>query len=281
MNEHGFQRFQPPHKTIEPGTLVVLENLGENVVSAIPVCWRHQAFPTLQAPKSNPTVELELRSKVGDTFNLEPAYLKRAQAKYPDIDEIELRLSNYSVLEYSDAKLYEGIVSRSKPCQDAVAAREAKGETVYTVLRVLKADVTYHIIGKDRIRHKEGKLSQKVLEGLKAELGGSSISTYAQTIQGSALHWGLKPDIIAIETLTHAVAQDAVSPDVVATDAASSDVVAQDAASPDAVASDAASPDVVASELLKAPRLTEAQRSSIIKRAAILSYGKSDADRLK
>lgn len=67
------------------------------------------------------------------------------------------------------------------------------------------------------------------------------------------------------------MATDAVSPDAVAQDAASSDVVAQDAASPDAVAS----------ELLKAPRLTEAQRSSIIKRAAILSYGKSDADRLK
>ncbi|MEC4679518.1 MAG: hypothetical protein VST67_02315 [Nitrospirota bacterium] len=227
--------------------------------------------------------------------------MKRAQAKYPDIDEIELRLSNYSVLEYSDAKLYEGIISRSKPCQDAVAAREAKGETVYTVLRVLKADVTYHIIGKDRVRHKEGKLSQKVLEGLKVELGGSSISTFGQTIQGSALHWGLKPDIIAVETLTDAVATDAVSPDAVASDAASPDVVATDAASPDAVASDAvsadvvatdaaspdvvaqdaASPDVVASELLKAPRLTEAQRSSIIKRAAILSYGKSDADRLK
>ena len=224
MNDHGFQRFQPPHKTIEPGTLIVLENVGEKVTSVIPVCWRQQAFPTLLAPKSNPTAEVELKSKIGDTFILETAYLERVKAKYPDIDEIELRLSNPAVLEYPDAKLYEGIASRSKPCKDAVAAREAKGDRVYTVLKVLRADATYEIIGKDRTRHKAGKLPQKILEDLKAELGGSSISTYSQTIKGSSLHWGLQPDIIAFESLPNIDPADAAVPDVEPADAAAPDV---------------------------------------------------------
>jgi len=271
MNDHGFQRFQPPHKMIEPGTLIVIERVDEKVTSVIPVCWRPQAFPTLRAPTSNPTAEVELKGKIGDTFILETAYLERVKAKYPDIDEIELRLSNPAVLEYPDAKLYAGIASRSQPCKDAVAAREAKGDRVYTVLRVLRADAIYEIIGKDRTRHKEGKLPQKILEDLKAELGGSSISTFSQTIKGSSLHWGLQPDIIAFESIPKSEPVDATVPDTEPADAASPDV------SPESAPAD----DVGLSEALKAPRLSDIERKSIIQGVAILQYGKSDADRLK
>ena len=269
MNEHGFQRFQPPHKIIEPGTLIVIENVDEKVVSVIPVCWRQQAFPTLLTPKSNPTAELEFKNKVKDTYSLEPAYLQRVKAKYPDVDEIELLLSNPSILEYPDAKLYEGIASRSNACKDAVTAREAKGDRVYTVLRVLKADATYKIIGEDRTRHVKGKLPQKVLEDLKKELGGSSISTFGQTIKGASLHWGLQPDIIAFESLPAAMAAAAATPDANPTEATAPDANPAEAA--------ASSP----MEAIKAARLSEMERKSIIQKVAILKYGKSDADRLK
>jgi len=292
MNEHGFQRFQPPHKGIEPGTLVILEDIDEKAVAVTPVCWRQQAFPTLLAPKSNPAVEAEFRGEIADSFDLEAAYLERAQAKYPEIDEIEVRLANPSVLEYSDIALYEGIPSRSKVCLDAVAAREANGQTVYTILRVLKADVTYEVIGKDRTRYVRGKLPQKVLERIKTQIGGSTISAYDQTIKGNALHWGLKPDIIAFESFPDSGSGETPNPEldpaaetsaseVAATDASAPEVAVVESPEPSAGTGEESASDNVSAGRLKAPRLSDEQRRAIIQKVAILKDVKSDADRLK
>ena len=319
MNEHGFQRFQPPHKGIEPGTLIVVEDVDEHMVAVTPVCWRRQAFPTLLAPKSNPAIEAELRGNIADSFMLEPAYLKRVQTKHPEIDEIEARLSNPSVLEYTDTALYTGLPSRSKACTDAVSARESNGQTVYTILRVLKGDVTYQVYGKDRTRNVAGKLPQKVLENIKTQIGGSAISTFEQTIKGNALHWGLKQDIIAFESAISdqgdappsemdPVAHNPV-PEMETTntpippdaEASSPEAAESDSSNPASSGEEASIPETLIAETAdsvatieeatasagdlsgpgKAPRLSDEQRKALIKKVAVLTNDKSDADRLK
>lgn len=246
IKEYGFQRIQPHQNALEPGTLITFEDSGKGLVAITPVCWRHQAFPTLLPPA--PTADSELKKYLSDTFSLESEYLEKIQAKFPDVLDIQLRLGNASVSQYSDVKLLDGIALRSQPCQAAVAAREKNGETVHTVLKTLQTDITYEVIGVERSRLK-GKLPQKTLERLKTELGGSSVSTFDQTIKGSALHVAFKSDIIGVATIPSAETKPIAS--------------AESEGPP------------------RVPQLTNTQRQSIIQNVAILSKVTSDADRLQ
>ena len=252
-NEYGFQRFQGPQKVLEPGTLIALEKSGESLATITPVCWRHQAFPSLRPARSVLGVESGLRRGLGDWHDLEPAYLKNLQVKFPNVENIQLRLRNASILENSDTELYKGLPTRLQSCQDAIATREANGETVYTILKVLKADVTYKVIGVERSRLK-GKLPQKTLERLKVELGGSSVSTFDQTIMGATLHVAFQPDIIGMASPL----------------AEAESLPTSEAKSPSS-----------SGEHPRISRLTTAQRQSIIQRMAVLSRETSDADRFQ
>ena len=196
-NEHGFQRLQAPQKNLEPGTLITYEESGESFAVITPVCWRHQAFPGMPPARSVSRAERDLIGEFGDWHDLAPTYLEKIQETFPQVDDIELRLANATVAQYSDEELYKGLSTRSEPCQDAVLAREGSGETVYTILKVLNADVTYKITGVDRNRM-VGKLPQRILERLKTELGGSSVSIFEQTIKGAKLQVAFQSDIIGI-----------------------------------------------------------------------------------
>ncbi len=200
-NEHGFQRLQAPQKNLEAGTLITYEESGESFTVINPVCWRHQAFPGMPPARSVSRAEHDLMAEFGDWHDLAPTYLEKIQERFPKVDDIELRLANASVSQYSDTDLYKGLATRSKPCQDAVAAREDNGETVFTILKVLNADVTYKVTGVDRNRM-VGKLPQRTLERLKTELGGSSVSIFEQTIKGAKLQVAFQPDIIGIDGWT-------------------------------------------------------------------------------
>ncbi len=267
-NEHGFQRFQGPSKFLQPGTLIVLEESGEGLTALSPVCWQDQAFPTLRPARAVPGAESDLKGHLGgDWHDIEPAYLTALQGKFPEVDGIQLRFRSASVVQYSDTELYKGISTRVQSCQDAIAAREANGETVYTVLKVLKADVTYNVIGVDRSRML-GKLPQKTLERLKTELGGTSVSTFDQTIKGATLQVAFQADTIGIENFSEPLAK------------AESDPVSGEEAN--VVSSDAGViSDTEAGESPQVSRLTKAQRQSIINKIAILSSKTSDADRLQ
>ena len=246
-NEYGFQRFQGTQTSLEPGTLITLEQSGEGLAEITPVCWRHQAFPALPPARPVSGAESDLKRQLGDWHDFEPAYLKNLQAKFPEVEEIQLRLRNASVVENSAMELYQGLSARSQACQEVVAAREAKGETVYTILKVLRADVTYNVIGVDRSRI-IGKFPQKVLAKLKTELGGSSVSTFNQTIKGSGLQLAFQADIIGtgLESLTEP--------------------------------KDTEISDSKSEEFSRIARLTKAQRKSIIQKTAILMTKTSDAD---
>lgn len=220
LGKLGYQRFQPPRKNIEAGTLVVLEKLPEGAVAVHPVCWRDQAFPGLTEAEPDPTASQAMKKKVEKTFKLEAEYVKqiKANVKYSQVEDISLTLQNVSVPEYSDADLLGKIGNRTANCAAAVRRRvEGKGQTVYTVLSVLRADVIYAVKGKSDIGGGAG-LPPEVLEGLKLDLGGSVSSTTDQTIRGNALHWGLKPDVFNVAPPASGlglvrVTEDALSPE--------------------------------------------------------------------
>lgn len=250
-NEYGFQRFQAPQKVLEPGTLITFEESGEGLTAITPVCWRHQAFSRLPLARTVSGTELDLKSQLGTWQNLEPAYLKNLQSKFPEVENIQFRLRYASVLENTYTELYKGLPTRLQPCHDAIAAREASGETVYTTLKVLNGDVTYKVIGVKRSRM-VGKLPQKTLERLKAELGGSSVSTFNQTIEGATLQMAFQSDMIGLATQPTPLAEN----------------------------EDEAISDNESGKFSRISRITKAQRQSTIQKMAILSRGTSDADRL-
>ncbi len=201
----GFQRFQPPRTTIQPGTLVVIEKSGwESIIT--PVCWREQAFPGLADPKPNVTIAQEIAKKVKNTLKLEAEYLDKikGQAQFSRIQDITLNLSNTTVPEYSDADVYGAFPNRLKECDMAVARREERGQTVYTTMQVIRADVTYKISTDTSLDGSIG-LPPEVLEGLRLELGGSTANDLEQTITGSGLTWGFKPDTITLRRIPGAV----------------------------------------------------------------------------
>ncbi len=197
-NEYGFQRLQTPHKILKPGTLIAFEESGDGRITIIPVCWKNQAFPQLLTPQAAPEAATNVKRHLENWIELEPEYLGTLQAKFPEIQDIQLRLENASVAQYSDTELYEALSTRSPSCQDAVATREANGETVHTVLKVLTADATYKVIGIERSRM-AGRLPQELLERLKTEFGASSVSTFNQTLKGSRLPMAFQSDIIGLE----------------------------------------------------------------------------------
>lgn len=194
----GFQRFQPPRASIQPGTLVVIEkHSGESIVS--PVCWKEQAFPGLADPKPNPSIEQQIAKTVKQELNLEAGYLEKikAQAKFGRVKDITLKLTNTSVPEYSDADMYAAFPSRLPACEQAVKAREDNNQIVYTAIQVIQADVTY-MVKTDSSAGAGASLPPEILEDLKVELGGSIVNQLDQSISGMGLTWGLKPDIIAL-----------------------------------------------------------------------------------
>lgn len=265
-NEHGFQRLQAPQRVLEPGTLITFDESSEGLTALTPVCWRHQAFPALRPAQRVSGAELNLRGQLGDWHSLDPAYLKNLQTKFPEVEDIQLRLRNASILENSDTELYKGLSTRSQPCQDAIAAREANGETVYTTLKVLHADVTYKVIGVKRSRL-VGKLPQKTLERLKTELGGLSVDTFNQTIEGATLQVAFQSDIIDLASQPTPLAEAEGVPTIEAKSMSSTE--------------DGAILDTESGKFHRISRLTEAQRQSLIQKMAILSKGTSDADRLQ
>jgi hypothetical protein len=196
----GYQRFQPPRIRIEPGTLIVIEEAGDGAISVQPVCWRDQAFPGIEEAVADPTFAQELKKNLEKTFELEAEYLDKikANANYSRVDEITLTIQNASIPGYSDADLMGSIGDRSPRCTEAVRRREqTKGEDVYTVLSVLRADVVYTIGSTSEVGGKV-KLPEELLEGLKVELGGSRKNAEDQTITGTQLHWGLKSDVFKV-----------------------------------------------------------------------------------
>ena len=194
-NEIGFQRLQTAQKNLEPGTVIAFEEAGEGMTAVIPVCWKHQAFPRLLSPQSDPEAVVGLKKEVDGWVDLETEYLDVLRTKYPEVQNIQLLPQHASVSQYSGKALSEAVETRSQPCRDAVAAREANGESVYTVVKVLTADLTYKVIGEERDRM-TGKLPHVLLERLKTDLGGSSVSTFNQTITGGRLPIAFKSDII-------------------------------------------------------------------------------------
>ena len=287
-NENGFQRFQSTQKVLEPGTLVTFEESQEGLSSITPVCWRYQAYKALSPTRSVPDAALGLRRQLGDWHHLEPEYLKHLQAKFPEVEDIELRLKNPKVVENSDTELYKGLSTRSKSCQAAVAAREANGEVVYTILKVLKADVSYKIIGVDRNRLR-GKISQKPLQRLKAELGGSSLSTFEQSIKGTAVPMAFQADIIGVVTSPISSGEmDSVPPmdaESVATTQEESPPTLESKVTPvedgDSLpdVEQVAISDAEPGGLPRVSRLTKTQKQLMIKKMAILSRETSDVDR--
>ena len=275
-SDYGFQRLQAPQKVLEPGTLITYEESGEGVTAITPVCWRHQAFPRMRQAPAVPDAQSELRREFGDWYSLDTAYLENLQAKFPEVEDIQLRLRNASVSQYSDAELYKGLSTRSQPCQDAIAAREDGGETVYTVMKVLNADVTYQVIGVDRNRMR-GKLPQKILERLKTELGGSSVSTFNQTITGTTHQVAFQPDIIGIappfaemesEQTIEAKSMSSAEPSTIQSEKSELISKSEETETQDELA-----------DFSKLPRLTTDERQTIIQKIAVLSSRTSDADR--
>lgn len=287
-NENGFQRFQAPQKVLEPGTLITFEESGEGLTAITPICWRHQAYKVLRPARSVPGTALDLKRQLGDWHFLEPAYLKNLQEKFPEVKDIELRLQNARVVENSDTELYKGLPTRSKSCQAAITAREANGELVYTILKVLKADVMYKVIGVDRNRL-AGKIPQKSLERLKAELGGSSLSTFEQTIKGTALPMAFQADIIGIVPPPTSLGETDSVPPMGAESMASTEgesvpplkstgmPMEEGDSAPDV--EKRAISDAEPDESPKVSRLTKTQKKLMIKKMAILSRGTSDVDR--
>ena len=206
-NEMGFQRLQTAQKNLEPGTVIAFEESGEGMTAVVPVCWKHQAFPRLLSPQSAPEVAVDLKREVDGWVDLEPEYLDVLQTKYPEIQDIQLLPRHASVSQYSNKALSEAVETRSQPCREAVAAREANGETVYTVVKVLTADMTYKVIGVERDRM-TGKLPHVLLERLKTDLGGSSVSTFNQTIKGSRLPIAFQADVVGPKGVPSFITKD-------------------------------------------------------------------------
>ncbi len=283
-NDHGFQRLQTPQKNLEPGTLITYEESGASFAVINPVCWRHQAFPGMPPARSVSRAERDLIGELGDWHDLAPTYLEKIQETFPQVDDIELRLANASVAQYSDTDLYKGLTTRSKPCQDAVVAREGNGETVYTILKVLNADVTYKVTGVDRNRM-VGKLPQRTLERLKTELGGSSVSIFEQTIKGAKLQVAFQSDIIGIAGSTTSSADvpnaSAMDKKSMNSSESQSDSSPEDeTTSTDEVTSEAPT-EKAAMETSRVPQVTKAERELMIKKIAVLSKKRSDADQLQ
>ncbi len=289
-NEHGFQRIQGPSKTLGPGTLIVLEESGDSLAVLTPVCWQPQAFPGLPPARAVPGAESALKGKFGDWHDFEPPYLKALREEFPKVEEIQLRFRNTSVFQYSETDLYKGIPARLQSCRDAVAAREAKGETVYTILKALKADVTYKVIGVDRSRL-VGKLPQKTLERLKTKLGGSSINTFTQTIAGATHQVAFQADIIGLENFSLPLADPEGDPIMDTQPKPLTDKESVSPGEPQAMSSDEANSvstmknaeisNMESGEFSRRSRLTQAQRQLIIQKMAILRNEISDADRLQ
>ncbi len=206
-HEIGFQRLQTAQKNLESGTIIAFEESGEGITAVIPVCWKHQAFPRLLPPQSAPEVAVDWKREVDGWVDLEPEYLEVLQTKYPEVQDIQLLPRHASVSQYSDKVLSEAVETRSQPCRDAVSLREANGETVYTVVKVITAEMTYKVIGVERGRM-TGKLPHITLERLKTELGGSSVSTFNQTIKGARLPIAFQADIIGSEGISSSITQE-------------------------------------------------------------------------
>ncbi len=206
-NEMGFQRLQTAQKNLEPGTVIAFEESGEGRTAVTPICWKHQAFPRLLSPQSDPEGAVDWKREVDGWVDLEPEYLDVLQVKFPEVQDIQLLPRHASVSQYSDKALSEAVETRSQPCRDAIAAREANGETVYTVVKVLTADMTYRVVGVERGRM-TGKLPHLLLERLKSELGGTSVSTFNQTISGSRLPIAFQADIIDSKSVPSSTTKD-------------------------------------------------------------------------
>ena len=283
-NDHGFQRLQAPQKNLEPGTLITYEDSGESFAVITPVCWRHQAFPGMPPARSVSRAERDLIGELGDWHDLAPTYLEKIQETFPQVDDIELRLANASVAQYSDTDLYKGLATRSKPCQDAVVAREGNEETVYTILKVLNADVTYKVTGVDRNRM-VGKLPQRTLERLKTELGGSSVSIFEQTIKGAKLQVAFQSDIISIAGSTTSSADISNESSMDEKSMTSSENQSAPSPEDESMSTDEGNSlpltEKAAMVTSRAPQITKAERELMIKKIAVLSKRRSDADQLQ
>jgi hypothetical protein len=110
---------------------------------------------------------------------------------------------------------------------------------VLTVLQAMKADVVYHVKIKSEAGGNAG-VPAEVLEGLRLELGATSKSDTDSTITGSALYWGLKPDIVGVGDV----------------------------------------PGGVSTSAIPLPALTTTQRQKITALPALLESSESDADRI-
>jgi len=170
------------------------------------VCWPQQAFPGLVGPVTNKTATLEAKRRLERSFKIDAAYLKqlKASVNYNQISDISLTIKNAAVLEYSDGDLYAALPKRQQVCTQSITSEVALKRKVLTVLQVLRADVSYHVVATTQAGA-SASIPETVLKGLQLNLGGSVVNTNDSTVIGDQLVWGIYPDQIGVRALPGAI----------------------------------------------------------------------------
>jgi len=195
---YGYFELRPPSLLPSPGTLV-------HITSASPVtlrlvCSATDAFGAHLPIATSQSEAADIAQEFGRVAKLDGQYIAaiRNQARYSDVTEIRLSLTNVRIWELSDAVAFRNRRNRTRSCEQATAARKQRGDTVTLITSVIQADVEYFVSFKrDLSNDAKGEITQK----LAVELGASGNDVRGQTIRGSGLYWGVIDDLTLASAL--------------------------------------------------------------------------------
>jgi len=195
MRLYGYTEIRPPSGLLEPGSLVAITR--RDPLEAKLICdARSSLGDSVQLVRSQ-TASGTLKKMQGHSSTLDVQVLNmiRQNARYRQVESIEVTLRNVCIVEISDAAILEALSQRSPSCAYAVKQRVLQGYTLTMISSALMADVSY-TVGWAQQAEEQLSESDKVgiLHELSATLGGSVEAVTSAAIHANGLIWGIRDD---------------------------------------------------------------------------------------
>lgn len=184
-----YTELVPPSTLVPPGTIIAIIN--ENPVAAEIVCTVSMAAGEKLKAQKSPTVSVDIASKTSKSFKIDASYMDKlkATAKYKEVKDVVLTLSNVEVYEVSTADLIKNANNREEPCIKAIKLHRDQKQKVTTVKSIIKGDVVYTVEFKSEL---EAGIKADIVKNLALELGFESTSASGTRIKGQGLIWGIR-----------------------------------------------------------------------------------------
>ncbi|MGH7146466.1 MAG: hypothetical protein ACREIJ_00995 [Nitrospiraceae bacterium] len=193
LGKYGYIELRPPSTLLSPGTMITVED--EDPLKAGIICPQEASLGASLEVKTSNSSESKLAKEASTDFSVDAKFLTQLKEseKYSSIESVKLSLSNVVVHELPDSTVFEKVKNRSDSCVEAIKFRRAQDQDVAIVKSVLAADVVYVVEFSAQSRL-EASVKETIVKDLAAELGVKNSTVTSNSIQGTGLFWGIKPD---------------------------------------------------------------------------------------